>query len=609
RSHYKAPEHSGGHGVVPGARRVRPGNCRQHRVGRYHAETEVEPERRLSALFLASDLLHNSAVKLPCAAFYRTHFQRWEFFPSPECLACSRRLGVCLQAVKHRQPASSVIRAWSEWALYQPDYLMRLNNAFLGLLVPDQQQQQQLLESVSAPAGELEKDPSASRSPAAAALRRPRRRFCRASPTTTATRWMSTRQPLALSGGGGFTRSKWAALDASGGSGSGAGLAPTLSTAMRLLVLSLFCLSLAAPRLAQPPPPTAQCVADAYPPPPDTLVPTARVNLDEPRGHPMAPAVVAPRAAGMRALLGQFRQFLFNLTGSDSLMNIVDKEMVPLSQTLPEPFRTGGVSALSNLSLGEVTLFNVFYELFPLCTSILAEDSSGRLFHARNMDFGLFLGWNVTNSSWIIADYLRPLLINVEFYRGGRLVSISVLCFLSSHYAGYIGVLTGLRPHQFSLSVNSRVSAKTQSLAGVVEWLLGIRDQYWLGVATRAVLENATDYGQAKQRLANWKLIAPVYFILGGAKHLEGCVITRDRAAGAADIWERAAAGNHSWRGPGNACMAKKGQDEAASFSGLFNVLSSIPVLNKLTVYTALMRVDDATLVAYRRQCPDPCAP
>uniref|UniRef100_A0A1I8HJS8 Acid ceramidase n=2 Tax=Macrostomum lignano TaxID=282301 RepID=A0A1I8HJS8_9PLAT len=400
-------------------------------------------------------------------------------------------------------------------------------------------------------------------------------------------------------------------------------LQPTLSTAMRLLVLSLFCLSLAAPRLAQPPPPTAQCVADAYPPPPDTLVPTARVNLDEPPATRWR-QVVAPRAAGMRALLGQFRQFLFNLTGSDSLMNIVDKEMVPLSQTLPEPFRSelAGVSALSNLSLGEVTLFNVFYELFPLCTSILAEDSSGRLFHARNMDFGLFLGWNVTNSSWIIADYLRPLLINVEFYRGGRLV------FLSSHYAGYIGVLTGLRPHQFSLSVNSRVSAKTQSLAGVVEWLLGIRDQYWLGVATRAVLENATDYGQAKQRLANWKLIAPVYFILGGAKHLEGCVITRDRAAGAADIWERAAAGNHSWyllqtnydhwkspnpidnrRGPGNACMAKKGQDEAASFSGLFNVLSSIPVLNKLTVYTALMRVDDATLVAYRRQCPDPCAP
>uniref|UniRef100_A0A1I8HFL7 U2 snRNP-associated SURP motif-containing protein n=1 Tax=Macrostomum lignano TaxID=282301 RepID=A0A1I8HFL7_9PLAT len=181
-------------------------------------ETEVEPERRLSALFLASDLLHNSAVKLPCAAFYRTHFQ-------PRMPRVFARLGVCLQAVKHRQPASSVIRAWSEWALYQPDYLMRLNNAFLGLLVPDQQQQQQLLESVSAPAGELEKDPSASRSPAAAASADldgqpllPGIADYDGDPLDV------DGQPLALSGGGGFTRSKWAALDASGGSGSGAGL-------------------------------------------------------------------------------------------------------------------------------------------------------------------------------------------------------------------------------------------------------------------------------------------------------------------------------------------------------------------------------------------------
>uniref|UniRef100_A0A1I8FB98 CID domain-containing protein n=1 Tax=Macrostomum lignano TaxID=282301 RepID=A0A1I8FB98_9PLAT len=517
-------------------------------------ETEVEPEqRRLSALFLASDLLHTLGSIPHNRALIQPRMPR-VFAP---------RLGVCLQAVKHRQPASSVIRAWSEWALYQPDYLMRLNNAFLGLLVPDQQQQQQLLESVSAPAGELEKDPSASRSPAAAASATSTvSRFCRASRDYDGDPLDVDGQPLALSGGGGFTRVEM------GGSGrlrrqaaaaSRPGTAfPTLSTAMRLLVLSLFCLSLAAPRLAQPPPPTAQCVADAYPPPPDTLVPNRSRQSGRTAGHPDGARLWRPARRRNARLLGQFRQFLFNLTGSDSLMNIVDKGDVSWP-------RVGPV----NLSLGEVTLFNVFYELFPLCTSILAEDSSGRLFPRQE--------------------------------HGLRAVSGAGMqgVFLSrSHYApGYIGVLTGLRPHPVQPVVNSRVSAKTQSLAGVVEWLLGIRDQYWLGVCQLELERHRLWPGQAA-RLANWKLIAPVYFILDGAKHLERLdgdhPATEERPAprtsGSGPRLATTAGtccrptmitGNlpqsiDNRRGPAMPAWLRRAKDEAASFW--------------LTVYTALMR-------------------
>ena len=66
---------------------------------------------------------------------------------------------------------------------------------------------------------------------------------------------------------------------------------------------------------------------------------------------------------------------------------------------------------------GEVVLYNIFYEVFTVCTSIVAEDPSGmtlieflkivhfiklqmtfdllrlgKLYHARNLDFGLFMG-------------------------------------------------------------------------------------------------------------------------------------------------------------------------------------------------------------------------
>uniref|UniRef100_A0A1I8F4V9 SURP motif domain-containing protein n=1 Tax=Macrostomum lignano TaxID=282301 RepID=A0A1I8F4V9_9PLAT len=165
----------------------------------FTTETEVEPERRCP-LFLAGSAAQ-LAVKLP-----------------PECLACSPpwRVPPSREASSAGQLGDpGLVRVGALPA----DYLMRLNNAFLGLLVPDQQQQQQLLESASA-AGELEKDPSASRS-----ARRP------PPPTSTVSRSAGHRDgdPLDVDaagvvGGGGFTRSKWAALDASGGSGSGAGL-------------------------------------------------------------------------------------------------------------------------------------------------------------------------------------------------------------------------------------------------------------------------------------------------------------------------------------------------------------------------------------------------
>ncbi|VDP49588.1 unnamed protein product [Soboliphyme baturini] len=37
-------------------------------------------------------------------------------------------------------------------------------------------------------------------------------------------------------------------------------------------------------------------------------------------------------------------------------------------------------------------MFNVFYEIFALCTSIVAETPNGKILAGRNLDFGLLLG-------------------------------------------------------------------------------------------------------------------------------------------------------------------------------------------------------------------------
>ena len=50
------------------------------------------------------------------------------------------------------------------------------------------------------------------------------------------------------------------------------------------------------------------------------------------------------------------------------------------------------MSDASGLGIEEITVYNIFYELFTFCTSIVVQDAEGELYHARNLDFGLFMG-------------------------------------------------------------------------------------------------------------------------------------------------------------------------------------------------------------------------
>ena len=94
----------------------------------------------------------------------------------------------------------------------------------------------------------------------------------------------------------------------------------------------------------------------------------------------------------------------------------------------------------SNMPLGDIVLYNIFYEIFTLCTSIVGQDKNGNVYHARNLDFGLLLGWDVNNDTWIISELLRPLIMNVEFVKGGALQYKTV------SFIGFVGLITGIRP-------------------------------------------------------------------------------------------------------------------------------------------------------------------
>ncbi|XP_072481742.1 acid ceramidase [Notamacropus eugenii] len=370
----------------------------------------------------------------------------------------------------------------------------------------------------------------------------------------------------------------------------------------------------------QAPPWTENCRKATYPPSGPTYrgpVPWYTINLDLPpykRWH----EVVTDKAPGLRNIVQNLKTLVNSFFPSGKVIKIVDEHLPSMLGNLPWPFEEEikGIADVSGVPLGEVLTFNIFYELFTVCTSIIAEDKKGHLFHARNMDFGIFLGWNMNNNSWTVTENLKPISVNLDFQKNNRTV------FRATSFAGYVGALTGMKPGIFSLTLNERFTSNGGYL-GILEWILGRRQDMWIGFLMRTVLENATSYEDAKNLLTKTKILAPAYFILGGNKSGEGCVITRDRKS-TVDVyelkpnqgrWFLVETNYDRWkspffldnrRKPAIFCLNQTTQ-ENMSLASFYDVLSTKPILNKLTAYTTLMDVTTNVYESYLRDCPDPC--
>merc|ERR1712183_8962 len=97
------------------------------------------------------------------------------------------------------------------------------------------------------------------------------------------------------------------------------------------------------------------------------------------------------------------------------------------------------------------------------------------------MDFGLFMGWDEKNNTWLTTEGLRPLLMNVDYQSNGTTV------FQSVHYAGYVGVQTAIKQNMFTLTLNERFALNGGPI-GIIEWLLGLSKGSWSGFFTRDVM-------------------------------------------------------------------------------------------------------------------------
>jgi len=310
----------------------------------------------------------------------------------------------------------------------------------------------------------------------------------------------------------------------------------------------------------------------------------------------------------------QIAQYLVN-----TILSILPdggKELASIGQALnvlyfPRDFagEIRGCAKALGVDYGWATLLNLGYELSDACTSIVAQTPSGKIYHARNMDF--WEGMGFTNS-------LRDLLIEVTYTKGGKTQ------YMSTGFAGYVGVLSGMKPNGFSISIDTRfypeglaqlfyevIAAIEEKNASLVSYL------------SRNVLANEHDFEAAIENLSQGLLIADVYYIVGGVSANQGAVISRNRI-NATDVWRLQSPSrwylvetnyDHWEKPPWFDDRVKPAEDAmnamgqaSLSLEGMYEVLSVKPVFNLQTTFTMLACPGDGSYQSFVRYCPYPCA-
>lgn len=144
-----------------------------------------------------------------------------------------------------------------------------------------------------------------------------------------------------------------------------------------------------------------------------------------------------------------------------------------------------GIARQLDISTGRLALLQVAYEVFAMCTSIVADSpaASGPQ-HIRTMDWDL--------------PALQCMTIEVEFCRGGTPL------FVATTWPGYVGVLTGMRFSGYSVSVNYRRTERGHQSplwAVLGNFARGLTGAWPISFLVRAVLTDTPSYAQAVLQL------------------------------------------------------------------------------------------------------------
>ncbi|KJE89524.1 naaa protein [Capsaspora owczarzaki ATCC 30864] len=322
---------------------------------------------------------------------------------------------------------------------------------------------------------------------------------------------------------------------------------------------------------------TVGALAQQHDFPPEQVI----VNLDLPPKQRWT-QVATKYSAQIQATVNFLKQLI---PMHDLVLPVANVIGADIDNYLPMPYsdEIRGVAEAARITLGEAVLCNIIYDITSFCTSIVAQMGNGTIIHARNLDYGPLQG------------VLRNMTIEVFFQTNGSTL------FYGTTFAGYTGILTGVRPNVFGVTINERDMGNI--LENALQALLK-KEAVPLSFMLRDALANDTvTFESAVRFYSRTQLIAPVYVIVSGTQPGEGVVITRDRQY-ILDIWRLDPAAQSWYVVETNSDNWNPGQDirlETAHKSldalgpnginpySIYQVLSTAPVLNNGTVYTTVM--------------------
>jgi len=197
-----------------------------------------------------------------------------------------------------------------------------------------------------------------------------------------------------------------------------------------------------------------------------------------------------------------------------------------------------GLASALNVSVGEIVLINLVYQVEGIGTSCAKVNTTGPC-PSKQQGPGLCSAlvangpnagdavWQGRNLDWDLDASLLEYVVEVDYQRGGK------TAFTGVQVAGMIGILHGVYGGKFSVQLNARDRGGSVILNLLEEILLGGKTPTHV---MRKAMETAKDFDHFELFLLSERLANPAYFVVAGAQHGQGGILTRSRHGG------------HAWR-------------------------------------------------------------
>lgn len=234
----------------------------------------------------------------------------------------------------------------------------------------------------------------------------------------------------------------------------------------------------------------------------------------------------APPHKRWTAVINHFKEYIPDAAkiASDLLGAKTVKLLTPLlrmcfySDLLMYKEELEAIASQININPGLLLLLQLVYESFAACTSVVVNTEENPI-HIRTMDWDL------------------PILKKLTFQAKYKIRNKTI--FSGTSWAGYIGILTGMRYKQnkkqesWSVSINFRQSPESyktpyaEYLRNIFRTLKG----YWpISYLVRETLTHSSTYQDALNNFQTNELISPTYITICGSHRDQGAIITRCRS-------------------------------------------------------------------------------